>query len=225
MVDAGAIAVTALRAVVTVLFVMLAGVVMVRLKLMDAAGVKAISVLLSNLFYPAIIFTAFGSGLSWERLTSGGGWIAVIGGIVIPTSSFLLALPLMLAARCPAHFRLWFLVSLTFGNTVALPLVLAESLCANNAFGDEMQEDGCNEEQVPAGTQPPSLQSLPRALPALIQGRDAIAAQISAAHLHVLGFLLARYVVRRFWLGRAQTRRGWRRVTLRRRRRRRRCRR
>lgn len=55
--------------------------------------------------------------------------VAIIGACTIPVSA-IISYPAMILSRPPIWFREWFLFGATFQNTVALPLVLIQTICA-----------------------------------------------------------------------------------------------
>jgi hypothetical protein len=63
-----------------------------------------------------------------------GAWVLIIlGAVTIPISA-ILAYPMMVFSQSPTWFRRWFLFGATFQNTVALPLVLIQTICTQVTF-------------------------------------------------------------------------------------------
>jgi len=81
-----------------------------------------------RIFVPAILFDSFGAGLSVEALQSL--WVVAIIGLVTVPISAIISYPMMVISRPPDWFRDWFLFGATFQNTVALPLVLIQTICS-----------------------------------------------------------------------------------------------
>lgn len=80
------------------------------------------------MFVPAILFDSFGAGLSVEAIKTL--WVVAVIGLLTAPLSALVSYPGMVLSRPPVWFREWFMFGATFQNTVALPLVLIQTICS-----------------------------------------------------------------------------------------------
>lgn len=132
MTDIGPIASASFRAVLSMLVVLLVGVTFAYFKKIDRQGLASVGQALNYLYIPAIMFYSFANGLSIEVFESA--WsLIILGGVTIPLSA-VVAYPFMLMSKPPIWFRTWFVFGATFQNTLALPLVLVQTVCTQIDF-------------------------------------------------------------------------------------------
>lgn len=122
------IADTSTRAVFSMLIVLVVGIVFAYFKKIDTQGLSSAGQAISYLYVPAILFYSFAKGLSVDVFEGGGWMLIVLGAVTVPLSA-LMAYPFMRAGQTPDWFQRWFLFGCTFQNTVAMPLVLIQTIC------------------------------------------------------------------------------------------------
>ncbi|KAH9254234.1 hypothetical protein BASA81_007835 [Batrachochytrium salamandrivorans] len=129
----GQIADTSTRAVCSMLVVLVVGILFAYFKKIDMQGLSSVGQAISYLYVPAILFYSFAKGLSVD-VFEGGGWMLIVLGAVTMPLSTLMAYPFMRVGQTPDWFQRWFLFGCTFQNTVAMPLVLIQTICSQIDF-------------------------------------------------------------------------------------------
>jgi predicted permease len=137
-----------IKSVVTLATIVLVGVLSVKHEVLDRQAVGVVAKLMNTVLLPCFfvgkdvrsqtfsvcnfsLADILGKGLSvakFEQL-----WPLVIGGIVLQASGVAVGWLVSLYARPQPFFRKWFILAFAFPNVVALPFVLLESICANQA--------------------------------------------------------------------------------------------
>lgn len=96
---------------------------------------KSIAGLATQILIPCLSVTTLGSRLSLDVLADV--WPVVLFGLTNSIVAFMVGGLTAIPAKPPLHFRRAYLVSCTFNNVVAVPLVMLQTLCDRPQLSDE----------------------------------------------------------------------------------------
>lgn len=106
------------------------------------SDMRAFSAIMNVLLIPLLSMVSLGRGLSLDLFASDG-WVLSLIGLVTLSEFALLAFLLRPLAQPTPQFRRLFVLMMTIGNVVAIPLSITQSLCELGAFDDEFETDEC----------------------------------------------------------------------------------
>ena len=139
--DASFIAVfrMSLESVVTLLLQYIVGALAAYLGFVSQADVPPLGTMTNLLLIPCLSMASLGRGLSVDVFASQGGWVLVIIGFASSLCYAAFGLVLRRLGKPDPEFRNLFVVMLAIPNVVAIPITLAQSLCAYGAFDQEFR--------------------------------------------------------------------------------------
>ena len=106
------------------------------------SDMRAFSAIMNVLLIPLLSMVSLGRGLSLDIFTSDG-WVLALIGLATLSEFALLAFLLRPLAQPTPQFRRLFVLMMTIGNVVAIPLSITQSLCELGAFEEEFDTDEC----------------------------------------------------------------------------------
>mmetsp|Transcript_21092 Transcript_21092/g.41374 ORF Transcript_21092/g.41374 Transcript_21092/m.41374 type:complete len:516 (+) Transcript_21092:178-1725(+) len=137
--------VVTLRAVATVCAVQVFGIALVRAGIITRPTVRVLSKLVQEFFLPASVFIRIGSILTLELLRSM--WMLPLVYICMVFVNVIFArLVLLPFSGSPKWFRPWFVLTVSFPNMVAIPLIFVREFCTMLTFeadGKPMTVEEC----------------------------------------------------------------------------------
>ena len=104
------------------------------------SDMRAFSAIMNVLLIPLLSMVSLGRGLSLDIFTSDG-WVLALIGLATLSEFALLAFLLRPLAQPTPQFRRLFVLMMTIGNVVAIPLSITQSLCELGAFEEEFDTD------------------------------------------------------------------------------------
>ena len=106
------------------------------------SDMRAFSAIMNVLLIPLLSMVSLGRGLSLDIFTSDG-WVLALIGLATLSEFALLAFLLRPLAQPTPQFRRLFVLMMTIGNVVAIPLSITQSLCELGAFEEEFDTAEC----------------------------------------------------------------------------------
>jgi len=131
--DLSFVLLAALQSILSVCIIYVAGAALAWLGVITQPSVEAMSRLSQCLLIPCISFTVLGGNLNVEVFRET--WILAVAGMAMVCVNFAFAQLLVPIGRPDPSFHPWFVLSITFPNNVAIPLVLSRALCAQEEPG------------------------------------------------------------------------------------------
>ncbi|GBG28756.1 Protein PIN-LIKES 3 [Hondaea fermentalgiana] len=128
MTDVGDLMWTSAKAVLPVFFIMILGSWFVHKGLLDAKAAGALSWLAKYLYSPSLVFVRLGKSFSLEVFSRVG--ILMPMGVIVLMFNFIMGVLMVPLAKPTRSFRKWFIFSITFQNSMGLPLIFITAVCA-----------------------------------------------------------------------------------------------
>lgn len=131
MVDFGEVVLAAIKSVAAAICVLAGGATLARKGILDQALIGRLSQLAKYFFLPCLIFNSVAGGMSPEFVAAN--WKLALAGLCVFSTGFAFASFVVRFVDIAPDLRAWFVLAVAMPNTIALPLVLLEALCHEQA--------------------------------------------------------------------------------------------